>query len=383
MTFAIITHVPHIQEQNHYFAYAPYVREMNIWTKGVDKVILVAPKSKATKTPIDIQYEHSNIEFVTTDSIDLLSLNGVFKTVLKLPKICWQLYTVMQQADHIHLRCPGNIGLIGCFVQILFPKKTKTAKYAGNWDSKSNQPWSYKLQKWILTNTSLTRNMEVLVYGEWVSSSKNIKSFFTASYSDKDKTPILDKDLGGKINFVFVGTLVKGKNPLFAIQLVEALARKGLNVGLQLYGEGSERMALESYICQNKLEDFISLEGNETQEVLTKVYQSSHFVILPSESEGWPKAVAEGMFWGCVPISTRVSCVPYMLDQGRRGILLEITREYSTNWHSNLDKDIAQIESLICDEQEYQSKRKRGSDWSRQYTLDVFEEEIVKLLGLK
>ena len=31
MKFAIITHVPHIQSQNQYFAYAPYVREMNIW----------------------------------------------------------------------------------------------------------------------------------------------------------------------------------------------------------------------------------------------------------------------------------------------------------------------------------------------------------------
>ena len=43
------------------------------------------------------------------------------------------MYKAMKWADHIHLRCPGNIGLLGCIVQIAFPKKVKTVKYAGNW----------------------------------------------------------------------------------------------------------------------------------------------------------------------------------------------------------------------------------------------------------
>ena len=44
----------------------------------------------------------------------------------------------MQDADHIHLRCPGNIGLLGCFSSNFISKKIKTAKYAGNWDPKIN-----------------------------------------------------------------------------------------------------------------------------------------------------------------------------------------------------------------------------------------------------
>jgi len=72
----------------------------------------------------------------------------------------------MVQADYIHLRCPGNMGL-EALVQMLFPNKPKTAKYAGNWNPKSKQPWSYRLQKWILSYTFLTQNMQVLVYGEW------------------------------------------------------------------------------------------------------------------------------------------------------------------------------------------------------------------------
>ncbi len=88
----------------------------------------------------------------------------------------------MKQVNHIHLRCPGNVGLLGCIVQVFFPSKIKTAKYAGNWDPKSKQPIAYKLQKWILSNTLLSKKIKVLVYGEWLKQTKNIKTIFRNFY---------------------------------------------------------------------------------------------------------------------------------------------------------------------------------------------------------
>jgi glycosyltransferase involved in cell wall biosynthesis len=370
MKFAIITHVPHITEKNHYFAYSPYVLEMNIWAKYAEKVIIVAPVSKLEKTAIEIQYEHKNIELLAIENINLLSFKAILKAVIKIPKISWKIFKAMKQADHIHLRCPGNIGLFGCLVQMLFPHKPKTAKYAGNWDPESKQPWSYRLQKWILSNAFLTRNMQVLVYGEWGGSTKNIKPFFTATYSETDKVPIKALDLKRKINFVFVGALVSGKSPLYAIQLVESVCKKGYDVSLDLYGEGTERKALEHYIVSNGLEKIVNLKGNQNQKVVADAYQNSHFVLLPSRSEGWPKALAEGMFWGCIPIATPVSCVPFMLDYGERGVLLQM----------NLDQDVQELETVLNNEMDFDTKRQKASDWSRKYTLDGFDSAIKKML---
>ncbi|TRX26725.1 glycosyltransferase family 4 protein [Flavobacterium franklandianum] len=371
MTFAIITHVPHILEQNQCFAYAPYVREMNVWAKYANKLLIVAPKSNSLKTSIDISYEKLNIEFIAIKSFDVLSVKAIVKAIISIPKISWQIFSAMRKADHIHLRCPGNIGLLGSMVQILFPNKPKTAKYAGNWDPKSKQPLTYRLQKWILSSTFLTRNMQVLVYGEWEGSSKNIKRFFTATYQEADKLPIMQRDFKSQIGFVFVGALVSGKQPLYAIRLVEMLYKKGYNVALELYGEGIERKSLEDYISKNNLDNIVWLKGNQTQETVKKAYESSHFVILPSESEGWPKSIAEGMFWGCVPVATKVSCVPFMLDYGDRGVLIAV----------DLEKDVRQLETLLKDEILFKNMSQKASDWSRYYTLDVFEKEIKKLLA--
>lgn len=370
MNFAIITHVTHIRDQNNYFAYAPYVREMNIWSKYVKNVIIVAPESRLQKSSIDLKYEHQNIQFVAVSAIDVTNFKEIFSTVFKIPVVCWRIYSAMRKADHIHLRCPGNIGLLGCLVQILFPNTAKTAKYAGNWDPKSKQPFSYKLQKWILSNTFLTRNMQVLVYGRWEGSTKNILPFFTATYYEVEKSSIISKDSKQEFRFIFVGTLVAGKNPLYAVQLIEMLYKEGYNVALDLYGEGIERNNLEKYVIQQKLENIISLNGNQTPEILKIAYQRSHFVVLPSESEGWPKAMAEGMFWSCVPLATNVSCVPYMLDYGNRGVILDL----------NLEKDMRQLKVLLQNETYYLSISQNASYWSRKYTLDVFEKEIKKLL---
>ncbi|MBP4140498.1 glycosyltransferase [Flavobacterium sp. P4023] len=370
MKFLIITHVPHLKYENDYFAYSPYVNEMNIWAKYATELIVVAPLTFTDKTAIDSSYIHPKIKFLSIDNFDVLSLKGLFRTVIKTPKISWQIFRAMRSADHIHLRCPGNIGLLGCLVQIAFPSKPKTVKYAGNWDPKSQQPWTYKLQKWILSNTFLTRNMTVLVYGEWEGSTKNIKPFFTATYSEAEKTPILEKTLQQTIDFVFVGALVSGKNPLYAIQLVQRLFQKGYKVKLTLYGDGKERKNLEHYCYANQLNGIVILKGNQNKAALKKAYQESHFVILPSKSEGWPKAIAEGMFWGCVPISTPVSCVPYMLDKNNRGILLNM----------NFEQDILQIETVFNSPQVFDKKQILAANWSRNYTLEVFENEIKKML---
>uniref|UniRef100_UPI00404AF0E6 glycosyltransferase family 4 protein n=1 Tax=Flavobacterium sp. TaxID=239 RepID=UPI00404AF0E6 len=371
MKIAIITHVNHYQEQNQYFAYAPYVREMNIWVQFVDEVIVVAPLEKKEKTAIDIPYEHNRVVFKKIPAFNVTNTKAIIKTVVTLPSIFYTVFKAMKQANHIHLRCPGNMGLIGAFVQILFPSKPKTAKYAGNWDPKSKQPWSYKLQKYILSNTFLTKNIQVLVYGEWPNQTKNNKPFFTATYAEKDKKEVEVLKLDGGIQFLFVGTLAIGKQPLYAIQLIEQLHQLGYKVNLDVYGEGILRKELEKYIADKHLEGLVHLKGNQTKENVEKAYQENHFLVLPSKSEGWPKVVAEAMFWGCVPLVTPVSCVPYMVDFGKRGVLLQM----------NLDEDIKQIKKLLLDDCAYQEMSKNGRSWSQHYTTDFFEKEIQKLLN--
>ena len=371
MKFTIITHVEHKPKDNLFYAYAPYVREMNLWLKHVDELEIIAPLSSHSISKIDSPYKHEHITFRAIPSIEFTSIKNILISIIKIPIILFQLIKVCQKTDHIHLRCPGNIGLLGCFVQLFFPRKTKTAKYAGNWDPKSTQPLSYRLQKWLLSNTFLTKNITVLVYGKWKNQTKNIKSFFTATYSKNEISNPKPRNYSKALKFIFLGSLVEGKRPLLVIKIIEALYKNGKETSLDVYGEGVLSKKLEDYIVNNNLEGVINLHENREKEVIKHALNEAHFLILPSKSEGWPKAVAEAMFFGVIPISTSISCVPYMLDFGSRGILIE----------DSLDKAVKTIEDTLNNEEKYLKEMSlEASKWSQNYTLEAFETEIKELL---
>ncbi|MBK5208204.1 MAG: glycosyltransferase family 4 protein [Flavobacteriaceae bacterium] len=413
MKFAIITHASHKLKENTIFSYEPYVREMNLWIPHASEVKIVAPIAAEVITNIDTNYIHNNIGIISITAFDMLSIKGSLKTMWFLPRIAYSIYKSMLWADHIHLRCPGNIGLIGCFVQILFPNKPKTAKYAGNWDPKAKQPWSYRLQKWLLSNTFLTKNMKVLIYGEWTNQTKNIAPFFTASYSEREiannyrhpepssgfhdisrhpelvsgsHVVELDKQMlkqvqhdemlkqvlhDGILNFIFVGALTKGKRPLLSAEVIQKLKEKGHKVHLDIYGDGLEHSVLEQYIEANELGNAVILHGNCDKETIKKAYQNAHFLLFISVSEGWPKVVAEAMFWGCLPITSKVSCIPYMLANGERGALV----------NANADEIVAVVAAYLQHPEKYVEQTKKAMEWSRQFTMEKFDYEIGKLLG--
>jgi hypothetical protein len=59
-----------------------------------------------------------------------------------------------------------------------------------------------------------------------------------------------------------------------------------------------------------------------------------------------------------------------MLNQGKRGVVLTM----------DLEKDVKQIEMLLNNQADFNTKSENASNWSRNYTLDVFEQEIINLL---
>lgn len=371
MRFCVVTHVEHKWYQGKLFAYGPYVQEMNLWFSLVEEVYVIAPKTQKSITAIDLPYEHPKLKIIEVPSLHLKNWKHFVKNVLNVLKIISILFQQFKKADHIHLRCPGNMGFLGAVVQMFFPKIPKTVKYAGNWDPNSKQPISYQLQKSILKNTFLSKNIKILVYGEWSDFTPNCTSFFTASYFESEKKEIQPREWNKCFKFLFVGSLTSGKNPIYAIKLVERLHLNGIKVQLDIYGEGNQREVISSYMNQNKLQNFVKLYGNQNKEVVKDALQKAHFLVLPSKSEGWPKVVAEAMFWGCIPLATPVSCVPQMMED-ERGILLQM----------DLEKDIPNILQVLADEKKLKQMQHNGVQWSREFTFEKFTSEIQKFLSV-
>jgi len=167
-TIAIFTLVEHKEINGQFYGYAPYIREMNMWISHFDKVIVVGPyKASKQIDKIDLNYIHPNINLVKVPAFNIKSVFSIIRLLLHLPLIMYKMASVMKNSDYLHFRCPSNVAAVAAVVQVFFPSKPKSAKYAGNWDPNSSQPLGYRFQKWLLSHTFLSKNIKVLVYGEW------------------------------------------------------------------------------------------------------------------------------------------------------------------------------------------------------------------------
>ncbi|MUP44151.1 glycosyltransferase [Gramella sp. BOM4] len=368
MRLAVFTHAEHFVRGETLSSYAPYVREMDLWFEHVEDISVIAP-GKTSFDRIDKAYSRVDIQFVAVKLLNFTSKRKTLISITRLPGTLFKIIKLMYKADHLHIRCPGNIGLLACFIQIFFPGKPKTVKYAGNWDNDPQQPWSYKLQKQILANEYLTKNAKVLVYGSWPGQSKNIISFFTSSFNKADIKDHI-KDFSPPYRFLFVGSLVEGKRPITALGIIHSLKNKGFDVRLDMYGDGILKEKIKTYIRTHDLENVVTLHGNQEADIIKVVYTNAHFSILPSKSEGWPKALTEAMFFGCVPIGTAVSCVPWMLGHGERGILIE----------PEVDSATEKISRFLSTPFELENRSLKAQEWSQHYTMEKFSSEIKKFL---
>ncbi|MFT3739988.1 MAG: glycosyltransferase [Breznakibacter sp.] len=371
--FLVVSYAWHkYDDQRNYYSYAPYVREMNLWLKHVDAVTIVAPLGHTKPDALDMAYRHPNLHFVKVPALNLQSFPAAMSTFVRLPLVVWVLFREMHRANHIHLRCPGNMGLVASFVQLFFPGKIKTVKYANNWDWNSTQPWTYRLQQRILRNEWLTHRTKVLVYGDWGEKSRHIVPFYTASYTNADKLPVSVRDISDKqpVRLVFVGTLTANKRPLVAVKTLKRLLDSGIDAQLTLIGGGNQEAMLRQAVEEMDVAHRVVFTGKISPGEVIGYFQKSHFLVFMSMSEGWPKVVAEAMWWGCVPVSTRVSCVHSMLGNGMRGVLVEPDAQLVAK----------AILDLITNDNAYRQMAMSGMEWAREYTLERFEEDVVKLL---
>jgi hypothetical protein len=130
------------------------------------------------------------------------------RLLLNCPKLLGKC-TRRCDCDHIHLRCPGNMGLIGCFIQMLFPSKTKTAKYAGNWVPNNLGPISYSHGFWVI---AFDAQYDCIgLRGLEQSNNKYQIFFYSYLFAKWDCSDELQIE-NSSFQFIFVGALVKVKS---------------------------------------------------------------------------------------------------------------------------------------------------------------------------
>ena len=371
MRLVVTSHVVHYRYQGQLFAYGPYAREIDLWADLFGEIAIASP-CQDKKPPGDCRaFTHCNISIETQRMAGGETLVAKLGLAISAPAMIFSLARAMWRADAIHVRCPGNLGLLGVILAPLFSRRL-VAKYAAQWNPAVNEPWSARLQKYLLR--SRWWRGPVTVYGKWPGQPRHVIPFFTSlltkdQMSRAQRASLRLRD-GKPLRVLYTGRLSKSKNVDILIRATAQARSAGCNIALAIVGEGPERPFLESLAGELGLSSCVEFTGGISFESVLDHLEGSDVLVLTSETEGWPKSIAEGMAFGLVCIGSNRGFVPEMLAEGR-GLVAD---------PASLATLTAHLTNVARQPEQYVEMRRRAADWAQKYSIEGLREAIHNLL---
>jgi glycosyltransferase involved in cell wall biosynthesis len=171
----------------------------------------------------------------------------------------------------------------------------------------------------------------VTVNGRWPGQPQHVYTFDNPSLTLQDveqaRGAVLGKRLERPVRMLFVGRTAAAKGLGVVLQAVRDLlvgeeGASGLELSLDVLGDGSERATFERQSHELGLDGVVRFHGWVGHTDVYAHLRDAHLVLLPSQTEGWPKVLSEAMAFGVVPVSSQVSAIPQVLAETGTGMAL-------------------------------------------------------------
>lgn len=291
------------------------VDELDALSELFDQITHVAWWYPGSRPAVVKPYESVDCALVRASGGErLVEKVGILRHI---PSYLRTIVREVRRSDVVHVRCPSSIGLLGLIVLWLLPRpRVRWAKFAGNWQGRESEPFSYKLQR-LLLRRAIHRG-PVTVNNRCQEDPSHVFGFHNASVTKNDiegANRMEPRQLSPPYRLLFVGRVERAKGVHHCVAAVRDLVVAGVPVTLDVLGDGPERAKIESEAALQGVDDHVRFHGWVERQRLSDFYRSSHLLLLPSRSEGWPKVVGEAMAWGAVPVVTEVSSVGSILRQ--------------------------------------------------------------------
>lgn len=319
----VISHTAHyFNEEKKIAGWAPTVNEINYIAENWEEVVHLGCFNGEKEAPSGVAiYKKSNIRFVPLPYFtDIRSKDGimVFKNAFRLVRLLEK--EIVENCD-IQLRLPTGFAFV--YLPYFFFRRGNFnlwAKYGGNWVDK-NVSKTFKIQKWFLKKGISVP--KATINGKWTNQKKHIFTFENPCLTDEDinigKKVIANKNWEGSLTAIFVGRLESFKGIDKIINLFDNTTFDRIGK-VEIVGDGPLRAWCEEKSKGNQT--MFNFHGFVSQREIHHLLSESHILILPSESEGFPKVVAEGACFGCIPVVTDISCIGQYINEDC-GILMK------------------------------------------------------------
>ena len=365
----------HYKHNNKIFGWGPTVEEIDHLGTKFDKILHIAFSIKHFPEKSYKEYKLQNIDFDFVDPAGGQTIKEKLKIVSLIPQYIKTILKHRKHFDAIHIRCPANISLISIILfSILKKPKIIWVKYAGNWNPTKWLSFTSFFQKWWL-NTNMHRGL-VTINGKWPNQPKHVKTFLNPSFTKKDymKNIMTKKKSSKFIKIIFVGRIEKNKGMYTLFKIILKLIQLNVKFKIDIVGDGPEKKYYSNKSNELGMSNYVNFIGWVSRENMNNYYARSHFNILPSLSEGWPKVLSEGMQFGVIPIANDVGAISQILKQYKCGKVIK---------KNNVNDFVKAILFYINNPNEWNSEIEKSKKTAINFTYEKYLDDLSRILNDK
>jgi glycosyltransferase involved in cell wall biosynthesis len=347
-------------------AHRGFVREVDIWARIFDQVLVVTRLTHAPELADDVAYSEENISFHFLPSPDNTDgPAGKAKLLFYAPVWVRHGFRLLTSRDTIMARGPDSIGFLGWLVS-RFKNLPRFAKYADQWENFAGEPAGYRLQKLFYRSPSF--GGPVMIYGASNSQHPHWVPFFTSGVSkaewDQAGDLIAKRPSPPPYRLLFVGRFVYFKGIDVLLQALLLLNRKRNDIVLDLVGDGHERTHFQGLIDKHDLRN-VTFHGWLGPVELSKRFAQAHVFVHPSRKEGYGKVLVEAMSYGLPIVGADVGVSRELVEKNGCGLI----------FRSNNAIDLSnQIEALLSSNDLRSRLGENGRCVSRSLLLEDVEQ---------
>jgi glycosyltransferase involved in cell wall biosynthesis len=326
----IVSHTPHYYNSNKEICgWGPTILEVNSLLRTFDTIDHIAPLHKGKNPNSSICYISSKIRFIPLKETSGKGILSKVNSILKIPSNLWQIHSHIGDSDLIQYRGPTGIGLYFIPYLAVRSKPKRWFKYAGNW-IENNSPITFRIQRWMM-NANLAK-CYVTINGKWPNQKPHLLSFENPCLTNEEiisggifaSQKKFEKDL----IMCFVGSLEPFKGALRAVKALINSRNTRISKFI-IIGDGTDKIEIEKLSINANIK--IEVRGFLDRIAISEVYKSAHLIILPSESEGFPKVIAEASAYGCIPIVSDVSSIGQYINSNNGFLMKDSSIETISN----------------------------------------------------
>lgn len=323
----VVSHTEHWRaDDGSIVGFGATTRELDQLATLASELVHVAPLHDGPPPGMALPAKAPNLRYIPVRAAGGATVLEKVRAVAEVPRWWRTISGALRHADVVHVRCPAGISMVALLVlRAHRHPRDRWVKYAGNWQHTGPDALSYRLQRWWLRRG--LANAAVTVNGDWPDQPAWVHAFDNPTLTDSEiqrgRAAAAGKATGPPWSVVFSGRLEEPKGAHVAVETVLELRIRGLDVSLDLVGDGPLRPWVEERIAGDS-SGAIRLHGWMRRDELEEVLARAQVMLLPTTaSEGFPKVLAEAMAFGCVPVTSPVSSIGQVLGATGGSIVVE------------------------------------------------------------